>query len=192
MKQNDIERKTSSLDFDKETEMNGAKARLSQGTAVIKSKIQENNKAFEQEFYPLKLAQKAYADKEKELKNKKADELLRAELIFFFQFDNKYIMIPDDITNRIIQGLGNKVFTKTFRVEVPHDGFRPGEIEFKVLSLVNYGDVKLYKCGGEIFGEKINIYIDKTEELQLGSVIKLEPDFVKCQIYEDELNVRLY
>ncbi len=192
MKQNDIERKTSSLDFDKETEMNGAKARLSQGTAVIKSKIQENNKAFEQEYYPLKLATKLYADKEKELKQKKADELLRAELIFFFQFDNKYIMIPDDITNRIIQGLGNKVFTKTFRVEVPHDGFRPGEIEFKVLSLVNYGEVKLYKCGGEIFGEKITIYIDKTEELQLGSVIKLEPDFVKCQIYEDELNVRLY
>ena len=192
MKQNDIERKTSSLDFDKETELNGAKARLSQGTAFAKSKIQENNKAFEKEYYPLKLASKEYADKEKELKQKKADELLRAELIFFFQFDNKYIMIPDDITNRIIQGLGNKVFTKTFRVEVPHDGFRPGNIQFKVLSLVNYGEVKLYKCGGEIFGEKITIYIDKTEELQLGSVINLEPDFVKCQIYEDELNVRLY
>ena len=194
MKANDLERKTNALEFDQETEENALKAKFTQVKSDLKDAIKENKKAFEEECYPLKIATKKYEAKEKELKAKKADELLHAELIFFFKFDHKYFLIPDVITTKIIQGLGNRVFTKTFRVEVPHDGFVEGEegIEFKVVQFVNYGDVKMYKCTTEIFGEKSVVYIDKVREIELGSKVNLIPALEKTEIYEDELNIRLY
>ena len=67
-----------------------------------------------------------------------------------------------------------------------------GYIPFKVVSNVNYGDVKLYKCVGELYGEKLTVYIDKVREINLGDMVSLRPDLDKCQIYEDELNIRLY
>ena len=194
MKANDVERKTNSLEFDKETELNGLSARFNQKKVMINDQIKENKKHFQEECYPIKIANKEIAAKEKELRIKKEEELLHAQLIFFFKFNDTHFLISDDITNRIIQGLGNKVFTKTFRVEVPHNGFVEGEngLEFQVVSFINYGDVKMYKCNGELFGEKVSVYINKEREMQLGEKIHLQPRFEMSQIYENELNIRLY
>ena len=194
MKANDVERKTNSLEFDKETELNGLRARFNQKKVMINDQIKENKKHFEEECYPVKIANKEIAAKEKELKAKKEEELLHAQLIFFFKFNDTHFLIPDAITGRIIQGLGNKVFTKTFRIEVPHNGFIEAEngLEFQVVSFVNYGDVKMYKCKGELFGAEVVVYLDKTREMTLGETIHLIPDFEKSQIYENELNIRLY
>ena len=65
-------------------------------------------------------------------------------------------------------------------------------IEFKVVANVNYGDVKLYKCTGELYGEQIVVYLNKEREIELGSTVKLVPALEKTEIYEDELNIRLY
>ena len=194
MKQNDVERRMNSLDFDRETELNSIKARYTQQKTIIKDNMKQDREKFEEECFPLKLATKKYDEAEKALKAKKDDALLHAELIFFFKFEDNYQLIPDDITNRIIQGLGNKVFTKTFRVEVPHNGYKedPKGIEFKVVSFVNYGDVKLYKCSGELFGEKVNVYINQERDIQLGEKVFLSPQLDLTQIYENDLNIRLY
>ena len=194
MKANDVERKTNSLDFDKETELNSIRAKFIQQKTLLVDQMKENKKRFEEEYYPLKKANKEVTEGRKELASKKADELLHAELIFFFKFNDTHFLIPDDITNRIIQGLGNKVFTKTFRVEVPHNGFEESDngLEFQVVSFINYGDVKMYKCSGELFGEKVSVYINKEREMQLGDKIHLVPKFELTQIYENELNIRLY
>ena len=194
MKQNDVERKTNSLDFEKETELNGLRAKFTQTKTLLTDQIKENKKAFEEECFPLKIVNKEFAKREKELQEKKANDLLHAELIFFFKFNDQFFLIPDDITGRIIQGLGNKVFTKTFRIEVPHYGFKESDkgLPFKVVSFINYGDTKMYKCTGEIFGEKVVVYIDKEREMELGSSVNLEPIIPETQIYENELNIRLY
>ena len=194
MKANDVERKTNSLEFDKETEVNGAKARFNQKKNLTKETIKENNKKFHEEYYPLEVATKLYAEKEKELNAKKEHDLLHAKLIFFFTFEKIFRLIPDEITGKIIQGLGNRVFTKNFRIEVPHDAFveEEGTLEFKVVANINYGDMKMYKCVGELYGEKLVVYITKTKDYELGSKIYLRPDLQRCQIYEDELNIRLY
>ncbi len=194
MKANDVERKSNALEFDKETELNGVKARYSQKKALIKDTIKENKRKYEEECFPLKLAEKAYAKKEKELAKEKAEAILRAQLIFFFKYDNYYQIIPEDITNKIIQGLGNRVFTKIFRIEVPHYSFaeEEGTMEFKVIALANYGDVKFYKCVGEAFGEQVVVYINKAREIPLGSTIFLKPVLEQTEIYEDELNIRLF
>ena len=194
MKANDIERKTNSLDFDKETEINGVKARFSQKKNLLKETIKENKAKFEKENFPLKVAEAEYKVKEAELNKKKEHDLLHAKLIFFFKQDEFYQMIPDDITAKVIQGLGNRVFTKVFRIEVPHDGFVPqkGALKFQVVSNVNYGDAKMYKCAGEMYGEKIHVYIKKEKELSIGDIIELAPKLEATQIYEDEQNIRLY
>ena len=194
MKQSEVERRTNALDFDKETELNGLKARYSQFVALSKDKLKEADRSFKEECYPLETATKEYEKKSKEFDKQEADALRRAELLFFFKYDSVYQLLPDDITNRIIQGMGERVFTKVFRVEVPHDGFeeRENAIEFKVVSLVNYGDVKLYKCVGTLYGEKVTAYIKQERDIALGEVIKLAPIVEKTQIYEDERNIRLY
>ena len=194
MKANDVERKTNSLEFDKETEVNGAKARFSQKKNLLKETIKENKANFEKENYPLKVAQAEYQAKEQELNKKKEHDLLHAKLIFFFKQDNFYQMIPDDITAKVIQGLGNRVFTKVFRIEVPHNGFveEEGGLEFQVVSNINYGDAKMYKCMGEMYGEKVTVFINKEREMEVGEKIHLRPKLEETQIYEDELNIRLY
>ncbi len=194
MKANDIERKTNSLDFDKETEINGVKARYSQKKNLLKETIKENKANFEKENFPLKIAESEFAAKEKELKAKKDHDILHAKLIFFFKEGEFYELIPDGITARIIQGLGNRVFTKVFRIEVPHNGFveEEGALPFQVVSNVNYGDTKMYKCSGQLYGEKVEVYINKEREMQIGDKIFLKPNLEATQIYEDELNIRLY
>lgn len=194
MKANDVERKTNSLEFDKETEVNGVKARYSQKKNLLKETIKENKINFEKENYPLKVAQAEYEAKEKELLAKKDHDVLHAKLIFFFKAGDFYQIIPDDITAKIIQGLGNRVFTKVFRIEVPHNGFveEDGALEFQVVSNVNYGDAKMYKCAGELYGEKVEVFINKEREMEVGEKIFLKPKLEETQIYEDELNIRLY
>ena len=194
MKANDIEKKMNSLEFDKETEINGVKARYSQQKNLLKETIKENKSNFEKENYPLKKVQAEFSAKEKELLAKKEHDLLHAKLIFFFKTGDFYQVIPDDITARIIQGLGNRVFTKTFRIEVPHDGFieEKGALPFQVVSNVNYGDAKMYKCTGELYGEKVNVFINKDREIAVGETLFLKLNLEQTQIYEDELNIRLY
>ena len=194
MKQSEIERRMNSLDFDKETELNGLKAHYSQFVALSKDKMKEEEKLFKQECYPLETVSKEYEKKTKEFDKEESNALRRAELLFFFKYDYFYQLLSDDITNKIIQGMGERVFTKVFRIEVPHDGFveQEGALEFKVVSLVNYGDVKLYKCVGNLYGEKVTAYIKQERDIALGSVIHLAPAVEKTQIYEDERNIRLY
>lgn len=194
MKANDIERKTNSLDFDKETEINGTKARFSQQKNLLKETIKENKANFEKENFPLKIVEAEFAGREKELNAKKEHDILHAKLIFFFKTGEFYQVIPDDITARIIQGLGNRVFTKTFRIEVPHNGFveEEGALPFQVVSNVNYGDARMYKCTGELYGEKVNVFINKERQIEVGDKIFLKPKLEETQIYEDEQNIRLY
>ncbi len=194
MKASDVEKRTNSLDFEKETELNGLKARYSQLVALSKDKLKEDERKFKEECYPLETTTKEYEKKTKAFDKEEQDALRRAELLFFFKYDEFYQLLPDDITNKIIQGMGERVFTKIFRIEVPHDGFeeKEGALEFKVVSLVNFGDVKLYKCAGTMYGEKVNVYINQERDIALGEVIHLAPIVEKTQIYEDERNIRLY
>ena len=194
MKANDVEKRTNSLEFDKETELNALKAHYNQFVVLSKDKLKEAEKAFKEECYPLETTTKEYEKKTKAFDKEEADALRRAELLFFFKYDGYYQLLPDEITNKIIQGMGERVFTKVFRIEVPHDGFeeKEGSLEFKVASLVNYGDVKLYKCVGTLYGEKVTVYIKQERDIALGEVIHLSPIVDKTQIYEDERNIRLY
>ncbi len=194
MKQSEVERRMNALDFDKETELNGLKARYTQFVSLSKDKLKEKERLFNEECKPLETVTKEYEKKTKAFDKEEADALRRAELLFFFKYDYFYQLLSDDITNKIIQGMGERVFTKVFRIEVPHDGFveQEGALEFKVVSLVNYGDVKLYKCAGELYGEKVTAYINQERDIALGTVIHLAPSVEKTQIYEDERNIRLY
>ena len=50
----------------------------------------------------------------------------------------------------------------------------------------------MYKCAGELYGEKVNIFINKERGIEVGDKIFLKPKLEETQIYEDELNIRLY
>ncbi len=194
MRQNDIERKEGALDLDKETDFGAADSRFSQQLHLLKETISENKANYENEHFPVNKVEKEFALKEKQLNNKKKEDLLKAQLIFFFKFGDHYELIADNITTKIIQGLGNKVFTKVFKVAMPHDGFVEDKdgLPFEVVQEVNFGDVKMYKCAGELYGEKVYVYIMKEREIERGEHITLKPLIEKSEIYESEFNIRLY
>ena len=77
---------------------------------------------------------------------------------------------------------------------MPHDGFVEDKVglNFQVVQEVNFGDVKMYKCNGELYGEKIVVYIMKEREIERGEYITLRPLIEKSEIYESEFNIRLY
>ena len=150
MKANDIERKTNSLDFDKETEINGTKARFSQQKNLLKETIKENKANFEKDNFPLKIVEAEFAGREKELNAKKEHDILHAKLIFFFKTGEFYQVIPDDITARIIQGLGNRVFTKTFtqstrRFSMPST-VASMPINSRLLKISSQAKTKMWQC----------------------------------------------
>ena len=195
MRKSDLDRKINTLEFDKETEINALKSRFTQKKNLLKEQIKENQKAFKEEYFPFDVKSKEYALKEKELFKQKEEALLKAELIFFFKYDDAYQIIPDFITEKIIQGLGSKVFTKIFSIKVPHKSFKEDEngiLPLKVVALINYGDTKLYKCVGELYGQKVVVYINKEREIEIGTNIKLTPILEESEIYESSLNIRLY
>jgi len=193
-KKNDIENKLNSLAFDSETELNGLRAHFSQEKYLLSSKIKESKDNFFRINKPVEYITKVYEEKEAKLAASKKDALLHAELLFFFKYDNYYQVIPADITNKIIQGVGNKVFTKTFRISTPHTCFEEceGALNFKVTALVNYGDVKLYKCVGSLYEQQQVVYIRKTRDIPLGSNVSLRPSLKDSEVYETGLNIRLY
>ena len=53
MKQAEVERRTNALDFEKETELNGLKARYSQFVALSKDQMKEDQRLFKEECCPL-------------------------------------------------------------------------------------------------------------------------------------------
>ena len=194
MKANDIERKSNALEFDKESDLNAAKARFNQQKGLLSDEIEKNKREFQNKYFVYDTKVKEYEKKEKELEAAKKDALLHAQLIFFFKFDNFYQLIPDDITNKIIQGLGNRVFTKMFKVRVPHNAFveEANGMEYEVSALANYGDAKMYKCVGQAYGEKSVVYVTESRKAALGEKIHIAPELDKTEIYENELNIRLY
>lgn len=178
-----------------ETERSQIQSELRRNVGNLKSEIKEKKQNCAFLNNPQKKIEKDYNVAIAQIDKEEKNELRRASLMFFFGINGYYFETGDAIAGKLIQGLGTRVFGKSFLIEVPHDAYIVGAdgIEAEVVENLDYGNLIYVRCqcvGHD--GKDCDIYIKSAEPMEKGTKIKVSPDIVKTQITETSMNIRLY
>jgi multiple sugar transport system ATP-binding protein len=184
----DYESKVSQVKSFAKRKKGGLEKELSDKTADFRSKV-----------CPGKYIEKDHKAALKELIREKNAAVSRASLVFFLRFpEDYYTLTTDIISNKLVQGLGTRVFSKEFLVEMPHDAYKivdkKNSFHVTVKETLDYGsDVYFarvsYKPQG---GKETFLLVRVAEPLPEGKQINVEFDIAKSQITETGMNIRLY
>ena len=187
--------RTQILQQDFDMKMSGISSEYQRTKYNLKSSLKEMKKEMDYYKNPIAYENSKYNKELKQLNAKMAFEIKQASLLFFLTINNIPFMLPETISNKIIQGLGSRVFTKKYRVEVPHNAYvlkEDGKLNATVTEIISYIDHKYYKCEySDSEGNKNYIYLLSRKELPVGSTVNFEIDLNKVEIYENSLNIRL-
>lgn len=146
------------------------------------------------EANPLVKITKDYKSNVKALRLEKEEKLSRAKIIFFFKTNNLVTLATDDISNKMIQGLGIKVFTKEYLLEIPHDAYKVDSngLNVKCVDILNYGTKVYYKCLYKDQVEEKFIYLLLNEKYNINDEITVSFDITKCHITEKAMDIKIY
>lgn len=197
-KDNTITRIINGMTQDYETEISKLRSEYRRNTDLLKKEIKNKKDELKKAQNPMKFIEKEHAAKLAELNKKLEEATKKAGFVFFFRFDqNYYSLLSDIISNKLIQGLGTRVFSRQFRVDIPHDAYtiREDNKGFKVVveSILNYGENYYMRCryltdnNAEQF-----VFVETKEPLSVGKELYLDIDLTRCQITETDMNIRLY
>ena len=194
-KANDLENKLNAEGFDFDAKKSAITGAYKRELNNIRNNLKEETKKFERENNLVNVLTKEHEAKLKELNAKKVSEVNKAGLLFFFKLqgnEKTYFVSPDVITNKLIQGVGSKVFSKVYIINVPHNAYKLDEKGFEVvpLKVLDYKLRKFVEC--EVKETKKHIFIETKENLIDKDTIKVSLDLEKTQIIESGLNIRLY
>ena len=117
--------------------MNALKGNFKRSRDSLLKEYNELKENCYNEAYPVKKLTKEFKAEFKKLNKAYQEEMMRANIIFFFKVDNLVELSCDAIDNKMIQSLGIKVFTKQYIIEVPHDAYIINQGEGLVLT---FGD----------------------------------------------------
>lgn len=195
-RENTLNLAINSLTMDYEAQISSLKASLKREIEVLNKEKKDAKEKLKEERNPQAYLEKKYKKGLKALEQQREQARKRAELVFFFRFaQKKYIMASDIIANKLVQGLGTRVFTKEFRIDFPHDAYtiRLDNQGFKVRVVDNYdyGNTYFVKVAYEDNGEKY-LYIRNQEPLEVNKEISIDFDITRCQVTETGMNIRLY
>ena len=186
------------LTMDYESKVSTLRASHNREIDLLKKENREWKKKAVFSKDPLKSIEKEYKRQEKELLRAKESQLTRAGMVFFFRFPGEFYQLTGDIiANKLIQGLGTRVFTKNFLIEIPHDGYKVEEggkgLECVVEGNLDYGAVFFACCSyKDDSGERKTLYVKSDKKLEVGSKVVLSFVLEKARITETDMNIRLY
>lgn len=187
------------ITMEHESQISSIKASARRRVDLMKKETAERKRQLSVLKNPLANLNKEYKKALADLQKKKAREIKRAGFIFFFELSGNYLTLsPDIISNKLIQGLGTRVFTKDFRIEMPHDAYEvisEGTDSFKVTVKENldYGNVYyILTTFTDNNGNEQKIYLKSDKPLTIGTTLALKFDIEKSQITETDMNIRLY
>ncbi|MGM9873685.1 MAG: ABC transporter ATP-binding protein [Bacilli bacterium] len=198
-KKNEYEHRESAFCIEADALFNSAKNEYKLAISTAKEKMNlaktKYNRLTNLDNYYDKQVKTALSNLEKE----RAKAIHLASLLFFFNINEHYFLIPTNISNKIIQGLGSKVFNKTYRISIPHDGYTLTDanegVHAKLMALLDYTNTKFVRAESEFVsydGAPINIILDVHKYNFVDRDITFTIDFEKCQISETGMNIRLY
>ena len=197
-KENTLNRIINGLTMDYESKSSALRAGFKREINLLKKEIKEAKAELNVAKDPLKALEKSHKEKMADLEKKKAAAIKRAGFIFFFQFNSSYFkMASDIISNKLIQGLGTRVFTKNFRIDMPHDAYtitdKSDEFKAKVEENLDYGNVYFVKLSYlDEEGKTKYLFLKNPSALEIGKEVYLSFDITKSQITETDMNIRLY
>ena len=146
------------------------------------------------EAYPVKKLTKEFKAEFKKLNKAYQEEMMRANIIFFFKVDNLVELSCDAIDNKMIQSLGIKVFTKQYIIEVPHDAYIINQEEGLDLTFgeyLDYGNKKYMKCFINDGTAQKEIYVLVDEQVDVTNM-KIKFDVTKTHITEKAMDIKIY
>ena len=197
-KENTLNLKINSLTLDYEAKVASLKAETKRLVTNYKKEIQEARANYNKTRNYEKNVRMEHEKKMRELQAEKKIALERAELLFFFYFSGDYYSIATDvIANKLIQGLGTRVFSRSFKIEMPHDAYiesnSANAFEVLVESNLDYGSVYYVRCKyTDANGDDQFLFIQSDQEKTVGEKIRLDFDISRSQITETAMNIRLY
>lgn len=197
-KENTLNRKINTLTMDYESKVSSLNAYRRRQIDILRKEIIDERNKLNKALKPYECLNREHNINLKKINKEKEQEVLKASYVFFLQFVNGYYnMASDIISNKLIQGLGTRVFSKNFKVEVPHSIYtimdKEEGIKVKVEANLNYDTIYYVKCTYlDEKSESRTIYIESEKEIEIGKELYVTFDLNKCQITETEMNIRLY
>jgi multiple sugar transport system ATP-binding protein len=197
-KENTLNLVVNGLTMDYESKVSTLKASARRQITLLKKEISDASLELKSTIDPLGTLEKKHTQNLKRLSGEKDAALRRAGLVFFMRFNgNYYSMLSDIISNKLVQGLGTRVFSKEFRIDVPHDGYQVSSKNncFKVLVDANYDYGSTYFVRARYQdqnNETKYIFLKSEKPLTVGLEIGLDIDINRSQITETGMNIRLY
>ena len=193
-RENELNKRLNAEAINYETEVNALKGNFKREKENALNELKKFKNDCYNEAYPVKKINKEYKNTVLALRQEYGEALMHAKIIFFFKTGDLVTLCNDEISNKMIQSLGIKVFTKQYLVEIPHNAYHISEDEgFKVqvLEILDYGKVKFAKCLYKDHHYESNIYI-QIEDENIGSELCVKYDISKIHITEKAMDIKIY
>ncbi|MDE6415019.1 MAG: sn-glycerol-3-phosphate ABC transporter ATP-binding protein UgpC [Anaeroplasmataceae bacterium] len=194
-KKNELEKQINLEAVRFESDLNALKGNYKRNVDSLKKEFKDFVNECNNEAYPQKKLDKEYRKNLKELNSKYQNDKNLANIIFFLKVNDLLTLCTDAISNKMIQSLGVKVFTKQYLVEIPHDAYKESQedgLELQVLELLDYGKRKYLHCQMDDGSGVKEIYIETERESVDSKTIKVVFDVTKIHITEKSMEIKIY
>lgn len=194
-RQNEINKRLNSEAINFDTDTNALKGNFKREKNNLLNSLKEFKINCANEAYPVKKINQDYDKKVNDLRKEYSQALMHAKIIFFFKTGDLVTLSNNEISNKMVQSLGIKVFTKQYLVEIPHDAYTistDGEgIKVKVQEILDYGKVKFAKCTYVDHKAETDIYIQIDNE-NIDGELTVKYDISKVHITEKAMDIKIY
>lgn len=192
-KKNELDKRINLEAVAYESDLNALKGTYKRAVDGLKKDRKDLVHKCKNEAYPVKALTKQYKKDMKALKAEYQAKLNLANIIFFFKTNQHITLSNDAISNKMIQSLGIKVFTKQYIIEIPHDAYSIGEegLELKVIDVLDFDSKKYLHCSYTDDYGTSDIYILVDKEIN-QETIKVTFDISKVHITEKSMDIKIY
>lgn len=160
----------------------------------LKKNLVELEDKVKRDSNPVKFLEKDYKNNLQKLNDDYKEQLNLASLLFFMKTSNLITLATDEIAKKMIQGLGIKVFTKEYYLEIPHNAYYASEngLEVCVDGILDFGDKKYLKCLlDDEFGSHELYIMSDGFDLE-AKKLKIAFDIKKVHITEKSMDIKIY
>ena len=175
-------------------ELNALKGNYKRTVENLKKQHKDFLAKCKDEANPLANLSKAYKNELKALNTEYQHQLDLANIIFFFKTGELITLSSDAISNKMIQSLGVKVFTKQYLLEIPHDAYYVDEngLELETEELLDYGNKKYLHCKYKDEDNVKDLYLLVKDSQDIPSTIRVKFDVSKIHITEKSMEIKIY
>lgn len=178
-----------------ESDLNALKGTYSRTVDGLKKDYKDFVNQCYDEAYPLKSLTKNYKANLKELKKQYQFDKNLASIIFFFKTNDLVTLCTDEISNKMVQSLGVKVFTKQYLLEIPHSAYVETDdegLELDVKEVLDFGSKKYLHCQLDDGTGVKELYVETEKTSLEQSKIKVTFDVSKIHITEKSMEIKIY